>query len=92
MKVLISKTALKYLNKLDKDTSDRIKGKLEILSENPLSPLLDVKKIKYSKKEKNKTVYRLRVGNYRIVYYLRKGIIKITDIFHRSDGYDHLFR
>ncbi len=35
-------------------------------------------------------LYRLRVGDYRIIYYGGDECIKVTQIIHRSRGYDWL--
>ncbi|MCD6146431.1 MAG: type II toxin-antitoxin system RelE/ParE family toxin [Thermoplasmata archaeon] len=35
-------------------------------------------------------LYRLRVGDYRIIYYEDDECIKVTQIIHRSRGYDWL--
>jgi len=35
-------------------------------------------------------LYRLRVGDYRIIYYKDDECIKVTQVIHRSRGYDWL--
>jgi len=72
---------------LDRDLilKKRIKLTLQKLAENPLSIFLDIKKLK--PKEENK--YRLRVGDYRVIYSIDFGnkIIIIHRIGLRGDIY-----
>lgn len=86
--VLISESALKQLNKLELENIKRIKRKLPVLK----NPLLrrsgaDIKKLKGFK---NPELYRLRIGDYRIIYIIEKSKVKITEIFHRNKGYNWL--
>lgn len=78
------KEALKYLQKLDKPTRTRIVSHLQILSENPFHPELDIKRMRATLDE-----FRLRVGSYRIVYTVESSrlIIHILKIASRGDVY-----
>ncbi|XID91565.1 type II toxin-antitoxin system RelE/ParE family toxin [Paenibacillaceae bacterium WGS1546] len=77
----IYKDALKYLNKLDKPTRTRIVHSLQILADNPYNPELDIKKMQGITEE-----YRLRVGNYRVIYTLNDNILQIQVIKIGSRG------
>ena len=57
------KSAFKYLQKLDKPTRTRIIRHLQILSEDPFHSVLDIKKMQGTNGD-----YRLRIGNYGVVY------------------------
>ncbi|MGD0550826.1 MAG: type II toxin-antitoxin system RelE/ParE family toxin [Candidatus Bathyarchaeia archaeon] len=35
-------------------------------------------------------LFRLRIGDYRVIYAVVAGIVYITDIFHRGKGYKQL--
>jgi len=87
--VLLSRTAEKEFNSLDKQTQERIRGALKELENDPfqLRPKADIKKLhKMSKHE----FYRLRVGNYRAIYAIENMTIKVTRIIPRGKCYDWL--
>ena len=87
--ILLSKTAEKELNSLEKTVQERIRSALRELESDPSQarPKADIKKLhKMSKHE----FYRLRVGNYRIVYFVENPSAKIIKIFTRSKGYEWL--
>jgi len=77
MKILYSKTSLKYLQGLDKKIRKRIFSGIEKLPNKG-----DVKKMKG---QKLKNIYRLRIGKYRIIFLQEKEWIKILDIDTRGD-------
>ena len=79
--VEISRDAIKFLKKLDKKNLYRIQGVIELLSQNPRPP----KSIKLT----NKNYWRVRVGDYRIVYEIKDKnlIIAVIRIANRSDVY-----
>ena len=85
MQIKYSKSALKFLAKLDRKTVDRIRNAIMGLTETP--PKGDIKLMQgYSDERK-----RLRVGAYRIIYnYTLEGeieILYIIDIGNRGDIY-----
>lgn len=82
--ILIHREAAKILKNLDEKTQKRIKEKLKTLKENPYEGAkVDIKKIRGT----DPVLYRLRIGDYRVVYAIEDNIIWITEIFHRSKGY-----
>jgi mRNA interferase RelE/StbE len=74
------KEALKELDKLESSVSRRIIKKIDEMSENTSS--CDIKKLKAS------DYYRLRVGDYRIIFIFDNNFIKILKIGHRKQIYD----
>lgn len=85
MRIEYSKKAVKYINKLDKPTKQRIKAGIEKLTLEP--PEGDIKLLQgYTDGRK-----RLRIGKYRIIYnYLPDGVVEvlyIMDIDSRGDIY-----
>jgi len=78
--IIYEKEALKELNKLEPSISRRVIKKIDEMSENISS--CDIKKLKASND------YRLRVGDYRIIFIFDKDIIKILKIGHRKNIYD----
>ncbi len=87
-KVLVSTTASKEFKVLQKKEQDRIRAKLNELSADPHnnSNRLDIKRLSGT----NRAYSRLRVGNYRIIYYLEGERIKVVRIAIRSDAYTWL--
>ena len=76
VEIRFTKDAVKQINALDKPVKNRIKEAIYAL------PKGDIKKLKgYS------TKYRLRVGNYRIVYDITGDTIVIGAILPRGDVY-----
>jgi mRNA interferase RelE/StbE len=83
--IIFSRSAEKFLDSLDKPTRQRIFEKIRELKTN--SANLDTKKLK-----SQYNLYRLRVGNFRVVYTIKHEqiIIYIVAIGHRKDIYQHL--
>jgi len=72
--------ALESLEKLENSVVRRIIKKVEELTENPFYK--DIKKLK------GNDYYRLRVGDYRIIFSIEGNIIQILKIGHRKNIYD----
>lgn len=78
-------TALKYLEALPSaKLRGQIKRKIELLASNPMPP--KSKKLHGITDEGN-SVYRVRSGDYRILYSVRDVIIVVLDINHRKEVY-----
>lgn len=79
--LIYSDSALKQLEKLDKDTRERIVSVLERLRIRPES--CDIKKLI------GMPGYRLRVGDYRVIFDMEKDklIILVLQIGHRKNIY-----
>ncbi len=60
--LFFTRQALKTLRKLPRNTADRIREKLSILAEAPYAPNANVTKLQ------NRPGYRLRVGDWRVIY------------------------
>ena len=83
----LTKSAAKEFKKLPKGVKEKILEALNFLSLNPFSELLKIKKIKGSK-----SLLRIRVGDYRIVYEVegQKLVVLVIKIGHRKDIYEKL--
>ncbi len=83
--VIYSDKAEKFLEKLDDKNYERIKEKIKLLAVDPYARNLDTKKLKKELKQ-----YRLRVGDYRVIYEIENNqlLILILDVGHRKDIYD----
>jgi mRNA interferase RelE/StbE len=68
----------------------RIIRELRALELNPYEPRAgaDIARLRGTKGRED--VFRLRVGDYRVIYAVVAGIVYITDIFHRGKGYKQI--
>lgn len=79
-KIVWDEKANDSLNKLEPIISRRIFKKVEELSENPFSK--DIKKLK------GRDDFRLRVGDYRVIFLIEQETIQILKVGHRKNIYD----
>ncbi len=86
--MLLSAVAVKELRLLSEGEARGIKEKMGALAEDPCKPRpkADIKKLAGTKPE----FYRLRVGEYRIIYCVQENKVKVTEIMRRSRGYGWL--
>lgn len=82
--VVVEKAALKALKKMSVDTRQRITSKLAELAQNPLAKHLDIKALTDREYQ-----YRLRVGDWRIIYeiYHDRLVILVVTIASRGGVY-----
>jgi len=78
----VSKAVEREVQKIDKKSLDRILSKIKALTKDPFP--LHTKKLKGSKSS-----YRIRVGDYRIIYEVDtvNKIVTIFHIRHRKEAY-----
>ena len=79
--VILAKSAQKQLDKLPDEVAERVLKKLTLLESNPRS--LDTKKLKGS------NAYRVRVGDYRVIYEIHDGhlLVIVIEVGHRREIY-----
>jgi len=85
MKIEFASSSKKQLEKIKKahnEIAEKIVVKIMDYADNPQGSH-NVEKIK-----KDKSNYRLRVGDYRIRFYLKDNIMYITSIKHRQGAYN----
>lgn len=82
--------AVKFLVSLNPETKERLKSGIKNLEMDPFKsrPHADIKKLKGTKKRND--LYRLRIGDYRMIYSVEENIIFILEIIPRERGYDWL--
>jgi mRNA interferase RelE/StbE len=75
--------ALKTLSRMDRTIARRIRSKLLVLAQNPASPNSNVKKLAGIEG------YRLRVGDWRVIYTLKHQMLTVVvvRVGHRSEVY-----
>jgi mRNA interferase RelE/StbE len=83
--VELSQRAQKFLDKLDKHLSERIKERLKRLAENPIPS-----DAKFIEREDNEKIFRYRIGDYRALYLVKETekIVLIAKIDKRPRIYD----
>ena len=80
----VSNRFKKELKKLDKEDIHTIKEALDNLLKDPFAsseniiPIVD---------QKNPQMYRMRIGNYRIIYIVQDDEVRVGIIFDRKKGY-----
>jgi len=73
--------AVKQLEKLDKSIASSLLDGIEDFAKNPV--LTKIKKLKTP----FDGAYRLRIGDYRVVFYQENNLMLISKIAHRKDVY-----
>ncbi len=83
--VVFKKSAVKELLALPQKVQQKILDAVNLLSLNPYTELLQVKKLKGAD-----DLYRIRIQDYRIIYNLEKQVLKVAiiKIGHRREVYD----
>jgi len=86
--VLISKTFQRKFQQLQKNFQNQIKKSLKELQNDPYTSRTncDIKSLKDTRPKK----YRLRVGNYRVIYIIENKEVKVIDLIKREVGYGRL--
>lgn len=79
-----SAKSLDYLKTLQQKTRKQIIAKVHALASNPHPPTA---KLIQGMLDGEERVYRIRSGDYRILYVVRDSIIAVLDIDHRKDVY-----
>lgn len=69
--LFFTRQALKTLRKLPRNTADRIRQKLNILAQAPYAPNANVASLQ------NRPGYRLRVGDWRVIYEIEDEQLRI---------------
>ena len=84
--VVFVRSAYKEYRKVPQRIRQRIEEVLQILCINPVSDVLKIRKIRGLENH-----YRIRVGDYRIIYSPQhdKLIIRVIRVGHRRDVYDY---
>jgi mRNA interferase RelE/StbE len=80
LKIIWDEKVYDSLNKLEPSIARRILKKVEELSENPFSK--DIKRLKGSDD------FRLRIGDYRVIFSIEQGVIQVLKVGHRKNIYN----
>jgi mRNA interferase RelE/StbE len=84
---MLHRGAAKFLDDLDAKTRNRIKRSLRQLQEDPLRsrPGADIRRLVGTRGRQD--LFRLRVGDFRVIYAVEGDAIWVTEIFSRGKGY-----
>ncbi|WP_440944784.1 type II toxin-antitoxin system RelE family toxin [Methanosarcina sp. T3] len=87
-RVRLHPDAVKFLLDLKTEMRERLKAGIKHLETDPFKsrPHADIKKLKGTKKRED--LYRLRVGDYRVIYAVEDDTIFVLEIIPREKGYD----
>ena len=80
-KIEFRPAALRELRRIDRSTQPRIQGAIALLAQDPRPPS--------SRQLRGRDGYRLKVGDYRIIYTIDEGVllIVVVTIGHRREVY-----
>ncbi len=83
--IVFKKSAAKELQGLPKKIQQKVLDAVQLLSINPYTALLQIKKMKGAD-----SLYRVRIQDYRIIYLIENHTIKVTiiKIGHRREVYE----
>ena len=81
--ITLARTAEKEIARLSSQIQERVSGAIDALAKNPRP--FGSKKLKGSAH-----IYRIRVGNYRVIYEIKDKakIVDIAHVRHRREAYD----
>ena len=81
-RIEVRPAALRALRRIDKKTQPRIRGAIAMLAADPRPPA--------ARPLRGRDAFRLRVGNYRIIYTIDDDVllIVVVTLGHRRDVYD----
>ena len=82
-KIVFSKQVYKSLRRIPRDVVDRIRKRLDQIAEDPYAQYANVTKLQ------NRAGYRLRVGDWRVIYDVQedKLVILVLKVGSRGDIY-----
>ncbi|MBK9040126.1 MAG: type II toxin-antitoxin system RelE/ParE family toxin [Bdellovibrionales bacterium] len=83
--VVFKKSAAKELQGLPQKIQRKIIDAIQLISLNPYTELLQIKKMKGAE-----SLYRIRIQDYRVIYLIENKMIKVTiiKIGHRKEVYE----
>ena len=89
-KVRLHREVAKTLERMSPQLRSRIIRGLQALEANLYESRAGADIVRLSGTKGREDLFRLRIGDYRVIYAVVAGIVYITDIFHRGKGYKQL--
>jgi mRNA interferase RelE/StbE len=89
-KIRLHPDAVKFLADLNPEAKERLKAGIKGLEIDPFKSRsqANIKKLKGTKKRE--ALYRLRVGDYRVIYAVEGNTIFVLEVISREKGYEWL--
>jgi mRNA interferase RelE/StbE len=88
--VKLHRTVAKTLSRMNPKERSRVIRGLRILETSPYESRVGADIVRLKGTRGREDLFRLRIGDYRIVYAVEGRIVYVTDIFHRGRGYTHM--
>lgn len=89
-KVRLHREVAKTLERTSPQLRSRIIRGLRALEANPYESRAGADIARLMRTKGREDLFRLRIGDYRVIYVVVAGIVYITDIFQRGKGYKQL--
>jgi len=88
--VRLHREVAKSLERMSPQLRSRVVRGLRVLEVNPYESRAGADIVRLRGTKGREDLFRLRVGEYRIIYAVVANVVYITDIFHRGKGYRQL--
>ena len=88
--VRLHREVAKTLERMSPQLRSRIIRGLRVLEANPYDsrPGADIVRLRGTRGRED--LFRLRIGDHRVIYAVEAEVVYVTDIFHRGKGYQQL--
>jgi mRNA interferase RelE/StbE len=86
-KVQLHRVVTKTISRMNPQERSRIVAALHTLETDPYKPRTSADIIRLKGTKGREDLFRLRVGDYRVVYAVQGKTVFVTDLFHRGRGY-----
>lgn len=87
-KVRLHREVAKTLERMSPKLRSRVVRALRALEANPYESRAGADIVRLRGTKGREDLFRLRIGDYRVIYAVMAEVVYITDIFHRGRGYD----
>ena len=86
--VKLHRAVAKALSRIEPKLRERIKHGLRALEANPYESRSSADILRLGGTRGRHDLFRLRIGDYRVIYVVEGKVVYVTDLFHRGRGYE----
>jgi len=86
-KVQLHRSVAKTLSRMRPKERSRIVKALRVLETDPYEPRTGADIVRLKGTKGREDLFRLRIGNYRVIYAVQRQTVYVTDLFHRGRAY-----